>query len=201
MSGVATMENVSPKATSSRRRERRDIVAVRPGRGFLRNGLIAIAIASTLVFGVLYWLTAPTNGWPGLLVAHAALWFAVGVLALAYLSARIGIADDGLRVRGCFHPVRLIPRDAIESIRVIDVFRSITIDYLPHAYVCGPNGRVLLRLRGEFWSRADMEALATALHMPLTVVAEPVALAELRADYDSLVPWWQRDVRKLLRRR
>ena len=192
-------KSTTGRSARSQAGARATFITLVPGREFLVRGIVAGAITSSLVFGALYWVTAPHDLWPALLAAQLAVWAVFGLLAAAYLRAAILVNGDGLQVHGCFHRVRRIAREDIESVRSIDVFRSVTMDSLPHLYVCGANGRVLLRLRGEFWSRADMERLAAALGMRRTVAPDPLTLAELRTGHPSLVPWWQRDLRQVLR--
>lgn len=202
MSGAGSTRTGTRARRPRRPREGRNgVVRLLPDRRFLRNGLVAVAIVTSLVFGALYWVTAPHQSWPALLVAHLAVLLATAVLAVVYLRAGITVSADEVRVFGCFHATRRIRRDDIAAITTMNVFRSVTMDSLPHLYVSGPHERVLLRMRGEFWAREDMDRVAAVLRIRPTPVADPLALAELRANYDALVPWWQRDLRQLLRRR
>jgi hypothetical protein len=80
----------------------------------------------------------------------------------------------------------------VGSVLLIDLYEGSTLDTQPQLFVTGTDGRVLIRMRGQFWAFADMERVAEELDVPITKRAESVTLTELRRTSPELLYWFER---------
>ncbi|WP_431220284.1 hypothetical protein [Leifsonia xyli] len=168
------------------------VTVLRPHRHLFLRGIIAVLALTTPVFAVVYWLTIPGPGWPFVLVAHLIVIGATVVGVASFLNTTITIGPDGVRERGFFgRTVHVAPGEA-GSVILVQVYESSTLDVLPQLFVASKRGRLLIRMRGQFWSQADMERVAEELDVPVTRPEEPLTLNELRRGWPKLLYWFER---------
>ncbi|MEO6826629.1 MAG: hypothetical protein ABI255_02895 [Microbacteriaceae bacterium] len=173
---------------------------LRPPAAVLREGVLAVLALTTPLFAVLYWLTIPFGSWPPVLLAHIAVLLLTLTGLVAYLATSIQIGPDGIRERGFFGQVSNIPLGCVASVLMVEVYRGSSQDTLPQLFLRGTDGRLLLRMRGQFWQREDMARVADALDAPVapmtapmaTPMTGPVTISELRASHPRLLSWFER---------
>ncbi|WP_431279596.1 hypothetical protein [Leifsonia poae] len=165
---------------------------LRPHAHLFKRGLIAIFALTTPVFAVLYWLTIPDGVWPLVLAIHILVVVVVTLAVLSYFSTTIQFVHDGVRERGFFGRTIEVRHSMVGAIVLIDLYEGSTLDTQPQLFVTGTDGRVLIRMRGQFWALADMERVAEELDVPITKRAESVTLTELRRTSPELLYWFER---------
>lgn len=165
---------------------------LRPHRHLFTRGVVAILALTTPVFAVLYWLSIPTGGWPLVLIAHMLV---VGVTILcvySFFSVTITLGAHGVRERGFFGRVVEVSPAQVGSILLVQLYESSTLDTLPQLFITDTEGRLLIRMRGQFWSLDDMERVAEELDVPVTRPQESMTLAQLRRTSPELLYWFER---------
>jgi hypothetical protein len=167
-------------------------VVLRPHAHLFTQGIIAVLALTTPVFAVLYWLTIPGGVWPLVLAIHVVVVVATLLAVFAYFGTTIEILPDDVRERGFFGRVTHIRPGMVGSVLLLDLYEGSTLDTLPQLFITDAHGRLLLRLRGQFWSRDDMERVAEELDVPLTVRSESMTLTELRRKSPELLYWFER---------
>ncbi len=150
-----------------------------------------IALTSP-VFAVLYWLTIPDSGWPIVLAAHLLVAALCALVGWGYAAAAIWVSADGLRERGFFGRSSSYPVGQIGSILLLETYRDSALDSQPQLFVCTNDGRALLRMRGAFWQRTDMDAVIETLDVPVHVVDGTFTMSELRRTRPELLYWFER---------
>lgn len=165
---------------------------IRPVRQLFRQGITAVIALTTPVFAVLYWMSLPSERWPIVLAVHLAVVTLTGALILGYLGASIQVSPNGIRERGFFGRVRTWPLSQIGSILVLEVYRDSALDTQPQLFVCDSDGRLLVRMRGMFWSRADMDAVIEQLDVPIEISDATFTTADLRRTRPELLYWFER---------
>jgi len=165
---------------------------LRPHRHLLTHGVLAALALTTPVFAVLYWLTIPNGGWAVVLIVHLALVLVLVLLIAGFLGTAIQVSPARVRERGFLGRVRLTSRDQVGSILLIEVYRDNALDTQPNLFVCGTDGELLVRMRGQYWSRDDMELVAETLDLPITTTARSLTLGELRRARPDLLYWFER---------
>ncbi|MEO8906913.1 MAG: hypothetical protein ABI310_02440 [Microbacteriaceae bacterium] len=165
---------------------------LRPATQLLRQGVITLAALTAPLFAVFYWLTIPHNLWPIVLAAQVFVTALGALIGLGYASATIWVSSDGVRERGFFGATRSYPIAEIGGILLLETYRGSALDSEPQLFVCGNDGRRLLRMRGTFWQRADMDALIENLDLPVHVVDGTFTMAELRHTRPELLYWFER---------
>lgn len=167
-------------------------VVLRPHPHLFTRGIIAVLALTTPVFAVLYWLTIPDGGWPLVLGIHIAVIVATTLAVLAFFSTVIQLGPDGVRERGFFGRTVEVRPGAVGTVQLIDLYEGSTLDTQPQLFVTGTDGRVLIRMRGQFWAVEDMERVAEELDVPITRRAESMTLTELRRSSPELLYWFER---------
>jgi len=168
------------------------VTVLRPHRHLFTRGILAVLALTTPVFAVVYWLTIPGPGWPFVLVAHLIVIAATIVGVASFLNTTIAIGRDGVTERGFFgRKVHVAPGEA-GAVILVQMYETSTLDVLPQLFVASPNGRLLIRMRGQFWSQADMERVAEELDVPVTRPEQPMTLNQLRRAWPRLLYWFER---------
>jgi hypothetical protein len=165
-------------------------VAVGPRLAVLRNGALAFVIGGVPLFGVLIWRGA----------VYGTLALAIGttvvcVLAAAlcgwrYLSRVVEVVDGRLREVGFFSR-RSQPVDAVARVVIAETDESSSAETVTQLLALGHDGRRLLRMRGPFWSKESMHAVADALGAPIQIEASPMSPKQFFAKYTSAAYWYE----------
>lgn len=169
----------------------RDTV-LRPYRSLFVRGLIALLALTTPVFAVLYWLTIPGGQWLLVLIAHVVVVGATVLGVRSFFGTTITLRADGVRERGFFGRTVLVRPADVGSIVLVQLYEGSTLDTLPQLFVTGTDGRLLLRMRGQFWPLADMERVAEELDVPVTRPEDSMTLTQLRRTSPELLYWFER---------
>ena len=167
-------------------------VVLRPHAHLFTRGIVAVLALTTPVFAVLYWLTITEGAWPLVLAIHIVVVVVTVLAVLAFFGTTIQLLPDSVRERGFFGRVSDIRPGMVGSVVLLDLYESSTLDTLPQLFVTDVDGRLLLRLRGQFWSREDMDLVVEALDVPVTTPSESITLTELRRDSPKLLYWFER---------
>lgn len=165
---------------------------LRPQPHLLRQGIIACLALTTPVFAVLYWMSVPNGQWPAVLAVHFAIALLTVWFALGYRGASVRVSARGIRERGFFGRTHTTPFDAIGSILLLELYRDSALDTQPQLFVCDRDGRLLLRMRGLFWSRTDMDTVIDTLDVPIEVADGTFTTADLRRTRPELLYWFER---------
>jgi hypothetical protein len=102
------------------------------------------------------------------------------------------VDSEGISERGFFGLQRHVPIAEIGSIVLAQTFDSLGHTAVPQLFVCDLDGRQVVRMRGQFWSRASMDIVIATLDIPVDPVADTVSTDELRHDYPGLLYWFER---------
>jgi hypothetical protein len=167
-------------------------VVLRPHRDLFTRGLTAVLALTTPVFAVLYWLTIPGGAWTVVLGAHLLVVLATIVGVYRFFSATITLSAEGVRERGFFGGTRLVRPADVAAILLVRLYDGSTLDTLPQLFVTGHDGRVLLRMRGQFWSTEDIERVAEELDRPVTRAEDFMTMKQLRRSSPELLYWFER---------
>jgi len=165
---------------------------LRPHAHLFARGLVALLALTTPVFAVLYWITIASGAWPVILAIHLLVVVAATLAVLAYVSTTIQFTANGVRERGFFGRTVQARHDLVGVVLLIDLYEGSTLDTQPQLFVTGLDGRLLIRMRGQFWALADMERVAEELDVPITKRPDSVTIAELRRTSPELLYWFER---------
>jgi hypothetical protein len=153
--------------------------------------LVAAALVLPILAAML-WFSIPRGTWPRVIIAF--LFIALLYLAAAWLlrGVSIRIERDGLLERGYFRHANRIPAKRIATALILDVYRGVSTETNRQLFLLDSSGELLLRMRGEFWSNDDIEAVAGAFDVPVRRMADPITAARLRSESPDLVYWFER---------
>ncbi|WP_223227688.1 hypothetical protein [Leifsonia xyli] len=168
------------------------VTVLHPFQRLYVRGLVAALALTTPVFAQLYWLTVPDGPWLAVLLAHIVVTGLTALGAYAFFSTRITLGPDGVSERRFFgRTVLTRPGDA-DAILLVRLYDGNALDTLPELFVTGHGGRLLIRMRGRFWSLEDMERVAEKLDAPVTRTEKPMTRTHLRRNSPELHCWLER---------
>jgi hypothetical protein len=165
---------------------------LRPHRHLLSSGLIAALALTTPLFAVAYWLTIGAGTWPIVLAVHVLVAVIAVLAVLQFRRTRVLVSPQGIWERGFLGRVSSIADDEIGSLCLLELYRDNALDTQPNLFVLDLSGVPRIRLRGQYWSRADMEELADVLDRPLVSPADSVTLSEMRSTQPGWLYWFER---------
>jgi hypothetical protein len=165
---------------------------LRPHRHLLSSGLIAALALTTPLFAVAYWLTIGAGTWPIVLAVHVLVGLIAVLAVLQFRRTRVLVSPQGIWERGFLGRVSSIADDEIGSLCLLELYRDNALDTQPNLFVLDLSGVPRIRLRGQYWSRADMEELADVLDRPLVSPADSVTLSEMRSTQPGWLYWFER---------
>lgn len=165
---------------------------LRPARALFRQSLLAVGLGSTLIFTVLYWLTVPLGVWPVVVEVHVGLVVIALVISRQFIETHIVLTTGGLEERNLNGGNHEVPRGDVQSVLIIDLYRDHSADTLSHLFVVDAEGHLLLRMRGQYWTRENMDQVATHLGVRVERSSEPVSKAEFAAASPELLYWFER---------
>ncbi|GGF12444.1 hypothetical protein GCM10011399_02970 [Subtercola lobariae] len=152
-----------------------------------------VAAALTLpVFAAMLWFAIPRGTWIRVLIAMAMIAAIYGGAVYLLSRVRIDIEPDGLIENGFFAHDRRIAAKRIASAVFIPVYRGQSLETTPQLFLLDASGELLVRMRGQYWSTADINAVASAFGAPVRTVDEPLTRAQLRVDYVDHLYWFER---------
>jgi hypothetical protein len=166
--------------------------ALRPFEHLFRQSTVAILAFFAPLFAVLYWLTIPRGVWLPVAVAQAFVILLYGLGTIAFHRATIWVDHAGITERGFFGRVDWFPVASIGNIVLLELYQSDALDTHPQLFVTGSDGRLLIRMRGQFHSRGAMETVVQQLGAPVVLIAEPMTLQELNRAHPELLYWFER---------
>ena len=154
-------------------------------RALLNRGIFAAIAFTAPVFGVLYVVVLPDGPWLAVLVTHIATTPIGAAGAIGYFRSAIWVGPDSSIVteRGFFARLISFDKADAESILLAEVYSSDGSESRPQLTVLGANKKRLLRMRGQYWTREDMDVIVAALDVPVRRLPETVSIGELRADF------------------
>ena len=167
---------------------------LRPHGHLLRQTTLSILAFFAPVFAVLYWLTIPLGEWAPVAIAQALVMIGAGIGIAGYMRTCIWVDETGITERGFFGRTTNFNRDQVASVVVLELYQSGAIDTHPQLFVTGIEGQLLVRMRGQFYSRGAMETVADELGAPVVRVPDPMTLTELNRLRPELLYWFERRI-------
>jgi hypothetical protein len=165
---------------------------VRPHAHILRQYTFALAASLIPLFGLLYWLAISPTVWVHLLIVFMLICLVWGLGVVGHRRAFIRVTDTAITERGFWGRTTVVPIGVVSSIIALELYRSGSLDTFPQLFVIDDEGNLLVRMRGQFWSRDDMETIVNALDVPVVRVPEPLSLRDLNRLRPELLYWFER---------
>jgi hypothetical protein len=169
-----------------------DVIRLRPHPHLVRQGLVAGIAFFTPVFLVLYYLTAPDGPWLVVVALQVVVSAIVGIAASRYFTAGIWVDATGIAERGFFRRMTRFDADAIGSMVLVTTLYASQPLGSPQLFMCDHDGRQLVRMRGRFWSRADMETVLATLRVPVVRLDQPMSTREIQEQFPRIGYWFER---------
>lgn len=166
-------------------------VRIMPRRSLLVSALVSIVVVLLPVSGLLYWFAVPRGQGHWVVLAQAVVVAASLGLLFRQLTVDTVVADGELRGRGIFSPMERVPLERIARVDIVHVYVGQSPETAPQLLVRDAAGTRLFRLRGVFWHAGDLEKVAAALPVPVTIAPEPIAVSEFFENYPGSAYWFE----------
>jgi hypothetical protein len=168
-------------------------IGLRPSGRIYRGPLLGIVSFTTPVFGVLYWLAVEQGeNWKLVAGVHVAIGLVVLLAWLFLLQSGIQLTDEGVRERGILGRTRQIPRGDARTALLVDLYMDHSTEIRPNLFITDATGKLLLRMRGQFWTVAQMQLVAKQLDVPIRRRKKPETLTDFRETAPQLLYWYER---------
>lgn len=165
--------------TISNGEEPAQICVLRPRERIVSHAIIAALALFIPLFLVLYWLSIPRQTWPFVLEIQCGF-TALGVIfALGVSKMVLSVTPDRLSVRSLLGRETHVATADIDSLVLVELYQSGTVDCLPHLYLLDSAGDVLVHLRGQVWSRSTLESVIDEIDVAVLRPPAPLTVAEL----------------------
>ncbi|GAB3617140.1 hypothetical protein GCM10027416_16970 [Okibacterium endophyticum] len=167
-------------------------VVVRPLPALLWQGALGMALLGIpiIVTGLLH--TIPDGQWQFVAIFCVVFAVAVAVMVTLFVQERITATDDTLIERTMIGRTIVVPKSEIERVVLLELHRSMANDSRLQLFVLGKGNKWLLRMRGEYWSREDIENIASRISIPIERQSKPVTLNELQMTSPEMLYWFER---------
>ena len=165
---------------------------LRPHPYLLRRGVGAILAFFVPTFGVLYFLTIPHGPWPVVVVAQLLVSGCFAYAIISYTRLGVWVTADSIAERGFFGITQRYTRSQLGSTVFVSTYHGGWVETVPQLFITDPDGRQLIRLRGQFWPRDAMQVVMSTLDVPLVEIDHPISNGELHSIYPGLLYWFER---------
>jgi hypothetical protein len=168
------------------------MLTVKPRRALLGQGLLAAAMIVVPVFAVLLWLSRDSAAFVVVIALLVAAVLASAIWAVLFLRVEVRVTGDEIVRRTIWGRRVTIPLSKVSRALVLDLHRTMATQAHPQLFVLDNDERALVRLRGEYWGRHDMELLVGRLRAPVQRLQHPVTLGELQVTNPHMLYWFER---------
>ncbi len=145
----------------------------------------------TPVFVVSYFLAIPAGDWLAVVIAQAIMTLAISLAVVGYFRVAIWVSPSSITERGFFGKLIVVNRDVISFIVLADAFERSSGETRPQLFVCDSNEKQLLRMRGQFWSRKNMDYVIATLDVPVHRLDDGISTSDIRAENPGLLYWFE----------
>ena len=163
------------------------ILDLRPSKSAYR---LAVVTSLPLTLGLVAWNLIANRDAPGLVTVLIVVLVAgsLGAMWLYFRNTRVVVNDGTVTKTNGLGNTRTFAAADVSTVLAdtFEVNANLTNQQL---FVFGPDGRRLLRMRGEYWTPEQMAAVVVALGGRPEIVAEPMTPATMRKRYRGSVYW------------
>jgi len=167
-------------------------IKLRPHDHLFRQGVVAFLAFMAPVFVVLYVLTVPHGPWVAVLVTQAIALVAFVVVSVLFFRVAIWVDSTGITEIGFLGRTTRVEAADIGSLFLVEMYEASGMHTVPQLFVRNRDGCQVMRMRGQFWSKASMDTVVATLEVPKEASDQAVSSRELRDEYPGLLYWFER---------
>lgn len=158
----------------------RAALVAKPTRARWADAYAVFTAITVPLFGTLYLLTAPAGPWVAVAVAHAVLIAVFAALELRLRRSGVRLTPTILEERSWLRSAVSTPAEQVAGVLLLDIYRGLTDGTHRQLFLIDADGRTLLRMRGQLWSKADLAAVAAYYAVPITDPGRPMTWKSVR---------------------
>ena len=164
---------------------------LRPRRGLLWSGVLALIIVPLPIVATLTTLGVPNGSWLIELIGGviSVVVFFTGLYL--FRTTNIVISSTQITERGFFSRSTSAPISAVNSLVLAHTFRTSSSETLPQLIVRNDRNERILRMRGIFWTEQTMRDAAAAIGFPLEEPVDAVTPRQFFEKYPGSAYWFE----------
>jgi hypothetical protein len=167
-------------------------VIVRPFARLLWQVVLAVVLFCGPIVTTALVLTVPDGPWFVVVVFVVLVLIAIVLMFVQFSRTRITATDDALIEHTILGKTVVVPMDSIASVVMLEMHRSMASESRLQLFVLDKDDRWILRMRGEYWTRDDIEKIAARVTVPIERQSKPVTLTELQLTRPAMLYWFER---------
>lgn len=175
---------------------------IRPRRFSLWYCALVAGVLVVPIFITLYWLALPADLGGAVTIGLGAVLLLALVAALRYLAVRTVVSDGTVTVTPYWGRQRMFRTDEVTRTIVMQLKRDGGAHAFTQLFVFGRDGRLLLRMRGEFWADDAIDTLASRMvTAPVQHLEDAMTLEDVQRSKPTALAWYERPPTSILARR
>jgi len=169
-----------------------ELVVVHPFKRLLWQTVLAVVLLCAPIVAAALFLTVPDGPWPVVLVFLAVVVLALVLMFVQFARVRITASSETLTEHTILGKTVVIPMSTIAKVVMLEMHRSMASESRLQLFVLNNDDEWILRMRGEYWSRDDIELIASRITVPIERQSKPVTLSELQQTRPGMLYWFER---------
>ncbi|TFV96916.1 hypothetical protein [Orlajensenia leifsoniae] len=153
---------------------------------------VATGVLTVPVFAVLYWVSVPVDSWPIVTALQALVMLIVGVGVIASRSVYVQLHDWGVEDHWPFGFTNRVRSSDVDTILLIDLYTGNGMETVPQLFALDGRDRLVLRMRGQIWTRSAIQQVAARLGAPVVHAPVPMTLTDFTRIEPQLLTWFER---------
>ncbi|KQO95445.1 hypothetical protein [Leifsonia sp. Leaf264] len=157
-------------------------------------GQIAVAtvVLTVPVFAVLYWVMVPVGGWLVVAALQALVMIIIGVAVVASRNVYVKLHDWGVEDHWPFGFTNRVQSSEVDTILLIDLYTGNGMETVPQLFALDAHDKLILRMRGQVWTRSAIQQVAARLGAPVVHAPVPMTLTDFTRIEPHLLAWFER---------
>ncbi|KQX05633.1 MULTISPECIES: hypothetical protein [unclassified Leifsonia] len=153
---------------------------------------IATVVLTVPVFAALYWISVPVGVWPAVLALQVLVMLIIGVGVIASRSVYVQLHEWGVEDHWPFGFTSNVRSSDVDTILLIDLYTGNGMETVPQLFALDGRDRLVLRMRGQLWTRSAIQQVAARLGAPVVHAPVPMTLTDFTRIEPQLLAWFER---------
>lgn len=164
----------------------------RPRTQLLTQLGIGTAVLTVPVFLVLYFIAAPAGNWGLVLALQLVVMAVIAVVTVSTRNVYVELHDWGVEDHWPFGFTRRVQAADVDTILLVDFYVGSAMETVPQLFAVDGNDRLVMRMRGQIWSRTALQQVAARLAAPVVHAPVPMTLSDFSRIEPQLLSWFER---------
>lgn len=153
---------------------------------------LATAVLTVPVFAVLYWITVPDGAWLVVVALQVLVMIVIGIAVIASRKVFVQLHEWGVEDHWPFGFTSRVRASEVDTILLIEFYNGNGTETVPQLFALDGRDRLVLRMRGQVWTRSAIQQVAARLGAPVVHAPVPMTLTDFTRIEPQLLAWFER---------